>query len=307
MQRKKMLIAVLAIALLVGVVSAGVIQYFGQIQMTANVRQAILLDGRDYTTMPITETPVDVAGGESFCKPHWLTSQTSVPVELQFVTTYSPTLIDDEITVKYYAMGTSTTWHVEPSGDPFDQVEAYVTKTDKVGSVEFKVEIVPNSDHYGMGIAISTDVDTIDFQVFYQDWQAPYVWYYQEYGEDLGGPYHGWETTTPVALPHLGITATGDRTGKVFTVDIPIGLLGGCGAEYYFAIQFRTTLMGTYPQKLDLWAQTTAENFALATVGTEIPEATPFTLQPSERLDFYICYKFAVGIYPYIYTITTTV
>jgi len=96
MQRKKMLIAVLAIALLVGIVSAATIQYFGQIQMTANVRQAVLLDGKDYTQMPITETPT-VAGGEVLYRCHWLQSQTSVPVTVQFQTTYSPELTDNEI------------------------------------------------------------------------------------------------------------------------------------------------------------------------------------------------------------------
>jgi len=101
MQRKKMLIAVLAIALLVGVVSAATIQYFGQIQMTANVRQAILLDGQDYTTMPIKET-IDAAGGEHFCGCHWLQSQTSVPVTVLFETTYSPSLTDAEITTEIY-------------------------------------------------------------------------------------------------------------------------------------------------------------------------------------------------------------
>jgi hypothetical protein len=37
MQRKKMLIAGLAIALLIGIVSAATISYFGQVKMTASV------------------------------------------------------------------------------------------------------------------------------------------------------------------------------------------------------------------------------------------------------------------------------
>jgi len=82
----------------------------------------------------------------------------------------------------------------------------------------------------------------------------------------------------------------------VFTVEIPIELLGGYGAEYYFAIQFRTNLIGTYPQGLNVWAQTNAENFAVATVGTKITR--PFTLYPGEVLPFYIKYKFAADIYP---------
>jgi hypothetical protein len=91
-----MLIAGLAIALLIGVVSAAVIQHFGQVKMTATVNQAVLLDGKDYTQMPITET-VDVAGGQVLYRGHWLQSQTSVPVTVVFETTYSPDLTDNEI------------------------------------------------------------------------------------------------------------------------------------------------------------------------------------------------------------------
>jgi hypothetical protein len=290
-----MLIAVLAMALLVGVVSAAVISYFGQVQMTATVKQAIRLDGQDYTP-PITQT-ADVSGGESFCRYHWLTSQTSVPVNLKFET-WGPDM--GGITVKYYAMGTSTTWHIAPSGGDFDKVEAYVTKTDKAGSVEFKVEIVsdnPAGHTYGMGIAISTDRNTIDFQVFYKEWEQTYGWYYQKY------PW----TSSVVSLGDsgTGITATGDREHKVFTVDIPIGLLGGCGAQYYYAIQFRTNLIGTYPQGLNLWAQTDASRFAPAVVGTEITGS--FTLTPGQVLPFYICYKFDPLIEAGTYDIYSTV
>jgi hypothetical protein len=106
MQRKKMLIAVLAVALLVGVASAAVIQYFGQIQMTANVRQAILLDGTDFSH-PITET-VNVTGGDSFWRLHYLQSQTSVPVNLLLETSYSPSLTDNEIITTYHFANAST-------------------------------------------------------------------------------------------------------------------------------------------------------------------------------------------------------
>jgi len=159
----------------------------------------------------------------------------------------------------------SETWRVLADLEDessFNDVEAYITKTDKAKSVEFKVEIVSeNVPHgvYGMGIAVSKSIDTIDFQVWYREYATPYGWYYQEYP---------WDTSPVVALGDsgTGITATGDHTGKVFTVDIPIELLGKRGATYYFAIQFRTNYLGTYPEDLDLWAQTDASEFAEATV-----------------------------------------
>jgi hypothetical protein len=281
-----MLIAVLAMALLIGTASAALLSYYGKLKSNVTVLQSVLLDDHDYT---IIEENFDAVGGDVICKYHWLRNRASVPIPVQLISEYP-----GEVTsVKYYAMGKSETWHVVPTSSPFDYVEAYITKTDKAGSVEFKVEIVPNSDHYGMGIAISTDVSTIDFQVWYREYEEPKGWCYQEYVEGAG-----WTGTVVwLADSGTGITATGDYTGKVFTVDIPIGLLGGCGAQYYFAIQFRTTLLGTLPQGLNLWAQTDASQFATRTVGTEIAEATPFTLEPGV-LHFYICYKFkpnAVG------------
>ena len=100
MQRKKMLIAVLAIVLLVGIVSAATISYFGQVKMTASVSQAVLVDGKIYPE--ITEQTADVAGGESFMRCHWLQSQTSVPVTVLFETAYDPALWDNEITTEIY-------------------------------------------------------------------------------------------------------------------------------------------------------------------------------------------------------------
>jgi len=292
MQRKKMLIAVLAIALLVGAVSAGILTYYGRIESDVTVSQSVFLDDKSYT--PPIEEDFGAVGGDVICKYHWLRNTASVPVAVNLVSWGAP----EGVTVKYYTMGTSTKWHITPSGGDYDKVEADVTKTDKAGSVEFKVEIVsdnPAGHTYGMGIAISTDISTIGFQVFYQEWQTPYVWYYQAY------PW----TSELHDLPYLGITATGDRDHKVFTVDIPIGLLGGCGAKYYYAIQFRTNLIGTYPQGLNLWAQTTAGYFASATVGT-IP-AMPITLEPGQVLPFYICYEFDKAIAPETFTIYTEV
>jgi len=55
------MLLILGLAALVGIVSAATISYFGQVQMTATVKQAVLLDGKNYTT-PITEE-VEVAVG----------------------------------------------------------------------------------------------------------------------------------------------------------------------------------------------------------------------------------------------------
>jgi hypothetical protein len=133
-----MLIAGLAIALLVGVVSAAVIQFFGQIKVTTTVSQAVLVDGHSYPY--VIEELATVAGGESFCRCHSLQSQTSVPVKLMFETTYSPGLWDDEIIVRYWKAPSITIdgfiteaewgkffWFEDHSG--FDAWDVYGTPT----------------------------------------------------------------------------------------------------------------------------------------------------------------------------------
>jgi hypothetical protein len=161
---------------------------------------------------------------------------------------------------------TAYTWPIAANlGDSnvFNDINAVVTKTDKPLSVEFKVEILDDAPHYGMGIAISTAINTIGFQVYYAEFNPPASqdWYYLPYAP---APWGG----TPVTLASsgTGITATGSASGKIFTVEIPISLLGGAGATFYFAIQFRTLLLGTYPEGLNLWAQTDATNFASETL-----------------------------------------
>ena len=61
MQRKK-LIALLATFLFIGIASAAIIPYFGRIETTVNVTQAVLLDGKDYTTPIIRE--ISGTGGQ---------------------------------------------------------------------------------------------------------------------------------------------------------------------------------------------------------------------------------------------------
>lgn len=198
------------------------------------VEQSVFLDDKDVSQMPISET-VSAYGGETVCKYHWLRNRANVPVSVQ-LESWAYGGIPEGITVDYKVV---KSWHVSAvlnDDNPFNDVEAVITKTDKRDSVEFKVEILsdnPAGHCYGIGIALSTNVNTISFQVFYREWEQPYGWYYQEYP---------WTTkpVIPLADSGTGITATGDRDHKVFTVNIPLWILGGAGVKYYFAIQFRT-------------------------------------------------------------------
>jgi len=279
MQRKKMLIASLAIALLVGVVSAATISYFGQVQMTATVKQAIRLDGQDYTP-PITET-VTVAGGESFCRYHYLTSQTSVPVELQFVTEGSDL---NGITVTYLkSAGCSYNQYwkdlhvtVEDTGDGWLQW-TYTYAASPTHTPKMSVCI-----NYPHGFAITTfDDGTHD------------GWYY--------APDPDSEATRVRLGDYAGVTTDWVKTtasSNVLTVAIKKTSLPGTFAWHGYA---NYNGIGVW---IEIDASWTPTGY-IALCGD--PITSPFTLDPGERLDFYICYKFAENIAGGTYDINTKV
>jgi len=313
-----MLIAVLAIALLVGVVSAATINYFGQIKVTTTVSQAVLVDGKSYADMPIEEMAT-VAGGESFCRPHWLESQTSVPVKLNFETTISPT-VGDEITVTYLKpLGykfTGTSHSIVGDYYPVDITvvdgECAVTWTFDMKGTK---ELVGNG-HWGYGLAISLDGTNAAFQIHNNDGTDPsYAW-----GTHLYSPYHdgAWHSGSPdfenIPVTDLSwVTCTGardinDNPSGIFNVTISKCMLG---ENFYWAVWFGVggfynpnNGYSSYPLGF-MWQGTVDGCYVLANLAKVL--TLPVTLQPKERLDFYICYKFAEDIYPYTYTITTTV
>lgn len=303
MQRKKMLIAVLAIALLLGIVSAATISYFGQIKVTTTVSQAVLVDGKSYADMPIEETTT-VAGGQSFCRPHWLKSQTSVPVELQFDTTFSPELTDDEINVTYSTQITDNNTNFG-SGD--NEVVAFPTSgltlnalfagvglkyTYTVLAGDGAPPIVAVLDLIGgrhivlfpgwgartgthtLQFSDSIAYDTggnhlVDFVVYDSDfhkiWGSPGSYpAYNDIKTSSGCPIIGTETVTRVAIQHQGA-----NTGET--------------------------------DRLDSLA------FGVTTYSFAITEGTQFTLQPLQKLHFVICYKFDLLIQGGTYYIYTTV
>jgi len=344
-----MLIAVLAIVLLVGVVSAATISYFGQVKMTATVKQAVLLDGQDYTTMPIEETAT-VAGGESFCKYHWLTSQTSVPVALKFHTDYSPE--GGGITVTYSTAilqqsGTGVAgWSTEQvhkgaysvkltTATTDDYARAYISGEGKtlaeIGSVSFWTYVTQADNSYvrpWVGIYLDTDATHTTLEQWFTDYYAGNgkAFYIQaepcytdgylgdfnvwQYWDSEGSHPLRWEGLESPDLPYEAPTLQDYISGAAVSYTTPYhGVQSFASREYgtlaVVGIKFMAGYGGT-------WA-----NFAGYVDDVMIggkthdlelfPEDTPFTLQPSERLDFYICYKFDLLIKAGTYDIYTTV
>jgi len=316
-----MLIAGLAIALMVGLVSAAVITYFGQVKMTATVSQAVLLDGKDYTQMPIEETAT-VAGGECVCTYHWLESQTSVPVNLKFETEIYPDSYG--VTVSYLK---STGYKKTVQTVQYDGYVYYpiaVTVEDVGSWIQWTFDFfaynstpMQGEGHFAGAVIISFDGSKPAFQIHDNDGTCAAfpegTWLYSPY-DPTGGGWHGWHTSEAEWNTEVEeiewIEATGERdfannTEGKFIVKIHKTKLD---ATFYWAVyanQFGfyapNNGYSCYPSDF-LWG---SEVFEVAVMLEEI--SSPFTLYPGERLDFYIKYEFAVDIWPGTYTIYSTV
>lgn len=309
--KKKALIAVLAIPLLVGIVSAAVISYFGQVKLTATVTQAILLDGKDYTEMPIEETAT-VVGGESFYRYHWLKSHASVPVTIEFETTYSPALADAEIVTTY----TTTITESSSYDDYYDDKRIMVLK--QIGDMtvseflalplEYTVNVIssplyaPNIcfwmtngvvtyvvEAWGKGPEIpwTAGLQTVTIQQLFDGTKGYEVTVDTDYGQAnrissvRPGTYGPWPEATGIAefIDDYG-------TWTVLTAEVR-AQAGAAGGQVLRPIQFKA-----------------------AGETIDIPDLAVFdtlTLQPGEMLPFYICYSFDLLIKPGTYTIYTTV
>jgi len=295
MQRKKLFLAVLAAALLVGAVSAAVITFFGQVKMTATVSQAVLLDGKDYTEMPINESAT-VAGGECVCTYHWLQSQTSVPVDLKFVTSITD---DGGITVEYYKagelqLGSEDFKYRDPEVPYVDSVKLYFSDGKAVWEVKLNGTLISGHWETGAQVCIATATKPL----FCVGWTPGVGANYKEYTTG------GWGDSQP--LPD-GFEVIGVKNSEEFVIKIPFERIADC--------KWAINIEASWPNHSgSCWAQYPKEwgRWGNAASGTaEFPKGdqitSPFTLQPFERLDFIICYKFEVNIKPGEYIITTTV
>jgi hypothetical protein len=319
MQKKKMLIAGLAIALLIGIASAALISYFGQVEMTANVKQAVLLDGNDINNMPIKQEAT-VAGGEFFLMSHWLQSQTSVPVNLTFETTIYPD--SNGVSVSY--LKSKGYKEVVKTVEIYDGYYPIKVTVEDVGDwiqwtfnfFAYNTTPVTGGGHFAGAVIISFDGVKPAFQIHDNDGVChdfPYgTWLYSPY--DPTGGWHGWHTSEkdwniPVEniwwIQAEGARNFSDNPEGKFIVKIHKTMLD---ATFYWAVyanQFGFNSPNNGYSCYPIGFQWGSENFVQATILEEITSS--FTLYPGEVLPFYIKYKFAVNIQGGKYTIYSTV
>lgn len=310
MQRNKLLIAGLAITLMVGLVSGALIQYFGRVIMTTTVTQAVLLDGKGFDEMPILED-ANVVGGESFCRPHCLESKTSVPMELQFVTTFSPELDEDEIKVTY-CVETTDDGGVFGSADN-EVVGIPVSLTlDEVfagDGLQYMFTVLDGGTSNGAApiIAVLTLGDGRHV-VLFPGWETRTegTTYTLQFGDTVAQvtPYTSNYYVDFVVYPH-DFSYQAWSNGPSYPAWTATKALSGCpvvGSEVVtrIAVQHQAANTGQ-KDSLD------SLSYAGESYGFTIAEATAFTLPPGATLNFCICYSFDLLIASGTYYIYSTV
>jgi hypothetical protein len=270
--------------------------------MTATVKQAILLDGHD--SPPIIET-ANVAGGESFCRYHWLTSQTSVPVTVGLYTW------PDEagITVTYTSTITESSSYADYVIDSQRLVGLYVGLTLNnllAKDLEYTVHVLsepvgpPPVDGYApnINIWVTNGINTYIVQA----WGSNINWVTGSntvtFAELMDGT-NGYGATVNAALGAASPVSEYDASAHALT-----DLLSNYGTWNAFFVEVRAQAGAAGGQVLR------PVQFKAAGITIEVPDSDTFTiliLQPGEFLPFYICYKFDLLIEAGTYDIYTTV
>jgi hypothetical protein len=332
-----MLIAVLAIALLIGTVSATLLTYYGRIETSATVGQSVLLDDKDINGMPITET-ISAVGGDKVGRCHWLRNRASVPVTVQLVSWggegYGYYEYPEGVTVTYHKpLGYSWSGKTVHTGGakPYEVDIKVVDGDCKVTwTFDFPIEGDLGNGNMGVALVIATDGTGKGpaFQIHNNDGTdsnyAWGTWLVSPWGPTIDDGWFGWHSGTlnkPVAELDW-VSATGDRykDGKLddptpnptgtFTITIAKCMLGD---EFHWAVWtgvggfFNIAGNSAYPAAFD-WTNPIVNdevNYAKATIMQ--PLAATITLLPFQRIDIVICYKFDKAIAPGTFTIYTEV
>lgn len=296
MNKKKLALAVLALTLCIGITSAAVLTYYGQIITTVNVKQAIYLDGHLYD-VPVEEI-FNVTGGDVVFSFHNLTSEANVPVAMQFVTTITNETgqedsVGIESTIIPYMEVTGY-----GSGDPFLPThykkygylyDAVTGTLGEINTITYAYMVLAESSGDNKPyVVLDLDTDADDEADKWVVEMMPPVatskgtWHKVTLDNEslfhVPGAGTDWDQWHPRNFSDIK-TAFGNA--RVLKTSIAFGAFPGDATykAYGGIIQ-----VDTFPTQIDT-----------------------ITLQPSECLDFYIRYDFAPNLKPDNYTITTTV
>jgi len=289
MKRTSKIIMVLAVLLVsTTLVSAALLTYFGQVQTTANVEQAVVIsDGTGWKNydQPITHTiPEPAPGGETFCYEQWIWNRASIPVEVSLSTngydgitttysipkaySYSKTILGVGITVE--DTGDWLLWTYTGDGTTRPTPKMTVAIDYPNG---FAITTFDDGSHDGWYYAPDPDVETSRVRL------GDYA------GYNGGTTGYEWVKTT--------------ASGNVMTVKILKSHLGDSFKWHGYA-NFYNAQCWINPIEDGNW------HADLFNVNLWQP-TTGFTLQSQQQLLFRICYAFDLHIGPGTYILTTTI
>lgn len=295
MNKKKIGLAVLALALCIGIVSAALLEYYGRIVATVNVKQVIYVDGKPWYD-PFEET-FDAMGGVTKYTYHYIKSKASVPITMQFVYTitnssgyedFEGITVSYECDIKRVTITENPTvndvndWSFEAEGEGVIPTLHFYLDNDDDGIADVRVE--------AEGAYYASKTLTETFQTFnrtqYEFGSLGIVAWYMAYNLNpiddwsMRG-YPNWEA---IQIGSKDYPALGDATLLWVNIIPKAGDTVETGAEFSITIRDTTTSESIVPV-----------------------ETNPLTLEPREFLNFYIVYKFDTAIVPDTYTITTEV
>lgn len=294
-RRGKIGLAVLIAFMFIGVASAGILSHYNTITTTANVRQSILVDGKDVNT-PVTDS-FDVTGGCTVCKSHWIKNNACIDGTVSLDTTITGPGGSDGVTVTYMDSvhlenKDPSTWAIIADG-----MEADVT--------------------FGLvGEEFAYMLEATGLQ--------PSVEYVLIYYADQQDRFVDWGGDNPGAI--LG-TFTADGAGAIsYSYSLNIGM------NMPHADDWNNAPPADYTGGSDNYAHKTGAKIWLIPsadydAGTKALSAwnpstylfeteliryfdnavNEITIPSGEFIDFEICHDFDIAIIPGTYTITTTV
>ena len=300
-RRGKIGLTVLIAAMFIGVATAGVLTYFGEIKTTANIEQAVVIgspgDWHNYDD-PIEYT-IDAIGGDTFCYDQWIWNKASIPVDVTFDTNECEGITTTYLTplVILKATGDSTAeWT-----DAEKKIGSYSAKLFWDVSSRAFVDIdIPEgmtiNDANSWSYWINAPEDYAPNLVFYLDTTGngesdttvsarpendppnADVWY--QIDQDTIGGYQGayvvWEDGTGCPKYKFLWSDVQSNYGSAEILKVKIGK-GSIGTNQEITV---------YVDDFTL----NAETYGLDDI--KVPLNTPFTLQPGQELPFRICYTF---------------
>ena len=306
--------AVLIIALATTLVSAGLLNYFGEVQTTMNVSQSVTIDGNDWDD-PITQSIPDAVGGCCYCFEYEVTNNGCEGIDLTFD---GGSGLPDGVYFKFFEQGQSCCTHILDSldikvldGIADDSFDVYVDGT--------LVCSYPNGDP--IVDPETWSVHNIDLTTF----QIPCCGTHKIRIDATGAQWASWGTYGQLGVDTISLFCEPDTPGgpKILCDSVDMGKTASEAGHNIFdwgPIEPSTSggNWGGIDDCRAVW--TSSDQYTYAEVDLTCADCYEpcdcedrcdetgleyFHLGPGESIDLCLCYKLDMMIIPGDYVITT--